>query len=81
LKDAHGPLGVRGPQFENHWFRQNKLEAEANSEATNFIRNCKRKQKIPRVRKRGSKLGSMTLLEELEAEAKNILLLPHPWSK
>jgi len=27
----------------------------------------------------GSKLGSMTLQKELEAEAKNILLLPHPW--
>jgi len=27
----------------------------------------------------GTKLGSMTPQEELEAEAKNILLLPHPW--
>jgi len=29
----------------------------------------------------GSKLGSMTLQEELKAEAKNILLLPHPCLK
>jgi len=27
----------------------------------------------------GSKLGSMTLQEELEVEAKNILMLSHPW--
>jgi len=33
-------------------FWQYKLEAEANSEATNFIRSWKRKQKISRVRKR-----------------------------
>jgi len=29
-----------------------ELEAEANSKATNFIRSWKRKQKIPRVKKR-----------------------------
>jgi len=33
-------------------FWQNQLEAEANSEATNFIQSWKRKQKIPRVKKR-----------------------------
>jgi len=27
----------------------------------------------------GSKLGSDYLYTELEAEAKNVLLLPHPW--
>jgi len=37
---------------ETEAFWQNKLEAEANSKATNFIQRRKRKQKFPRVRKR-----------------------------
>jgi len=56
-------------------FWQNKLEA--NSETSNFIRSQKQKSQEWGSRR---ELRSMTLQEELEAEAKNILLLPHPWS-
>jgi len=76
MEEAEDGSGKILKDAEAFW--QNKLEAEANSEATNFIRNRKRKQKIQRVRNR-KRTGSMTLQEELEAEVQNILLLPHPW--
>jgi len=78
MEEAEAGSGKILKEVEAFW--QNKLEAEASLEATNFIRSWKWKQKSQEWRS-GSKLGSMTLQEELEGETKNFLLLLHLCSK
>jgi len=74
LKEAEAGSGKILKEAEAFW--QNKLKVEAEMEAANFIRSGSESKKSQEWGS-GSKLGSMTLQEELEAEAKNILLLPH----